>query len=93
MTLELSPGFAAQLPDGIDVFAYLMQLDGEIYRDIANRRTLRFTLNGRRYFLKAHYGVGWKEILKNLLSFACRYWAHAMNGAPFRRSRNWVWIP
>lgn len=68
MTLELSPDFAAQLPDGVDVFDYLMQLDGEIYRDIANRRTLRFTLNGRRYFLKAHYGVGWKEILKNLLT-------------------------
>jgi len=68
LTLELSPDFAAQLPDGVDVFDYLMQLDGEIYRDIANRRTLRFTLNGRRYFLKAHYGVGWKEIIKNLLS-------------------------
>ena len=68
MTLELSPEFAAQLPAGIDTFDYLMQLDGEMFRDIDNRRTLRFTLGGKRYFLKAHYGVGWKEVFKNLLT-------------------------
>jgi len=66
--LELTPEFAAQLPADIDTFDYLMQLDGEMFRDIDNRRTLRFTLNDRRYFLKAHYGVGWKEIIKNLLT-------------------------
>ena len=65
--LELSPEFAAQLPAGTDPFDAVMRLDGELYRDMDNRRTLRFTLNGRRYFLKAHYGVGWREILKNLL--------------------------
>jgi hypothetical protein len=65
--LELTPEFAAQLPTDVPTFDYLMQLDGERFRDIANRRTLRFTLNGKRYFLKAHYGVGWKEIIKNLL--------------------------
>ena len=68
MTLELTPEFAAQLPAGIDTFDYLMQLDGEMFRDIDNRRTLRFTLNNKRYFLKAHNGVGWKEIFKNLLT-------------------------
>jgi hypothetical protein len=68
LKLELTPEFAAQLPTGIDTFDYLMQLDGERFREIANRRTLRFTLNGKRYFLKAHYGVGWKEIIKNLLT-------------------------
>ena len=67
MKLELTPEFAAQLPAGIEIFDYLMQLDGEMFRDVANRRTLRFTLNDKRYFLKAHYGVGWKEIFKNLL--------------------------
>ena len=69
MKLELTPEFAAQLPAGIDIFDYLMRLDGELFRDVANRRTLRFTLNDKRYFLKAHYGVGWKEIFKNLLQF------------------------
>jgi hypothetical protein len=66
--LDLTPEFAAQLPTGIDTFDYLMQLDGEMFRDIDNRRTLRFTLNDKRYFLKAHNGVGWKEIFKNLLT-------------------------
>lgn len=65
--IELTPEFAAQLPPGVDAFDYIMRLDGEMFRDIDNRRTLRFSLNGRRYFLKAHYGVGWKEIIKNLL--------------------------
>lgn len=65
--IELNPEFAAQLPAGVDAFDTIMQLDGELFRDMDNRRTLRFSLAGRRYFLKAHYGVGWKEILKNLL--------------------------
>jgi len=68
VTLELTPEFAAQLPTGIGTFDYLMNLDGEMFRDIDNRRTLRFTLNNKRYFLKAHNGVGWKEIFKNLLT-------------------------
>jgi hypothetical protein len=65
--IELDPEFAAQLPANTDAFDYIMQLDGEMFRDMDNRRTLRFGLGGKRYFLKAHYGVGWREILKNLL--------------------------
>jgi hypothetical protein len=65
--IELAPAFASGLPGDVDPFNYIMQLDGELYRDVANRRTLRFELGGKRYFLKAHYGVGWKEIFKNLL--------------------------
>ena len=67
--IELVSEFSAQLPKGVDAFDYIMQLDGEMFREIDNRRTLRFSLNDRRYFLKAHYGVGWKEIIKNLLQF------------------------
>jgi heptose I phosphotransferase len=65
--IELSPAFAAALPAAADPFDVIMQLEGDIYRDVARRRTLRFELGGKRYFLKAHYGVGWKEIFKNLL--------------------------
>ena len=64
--IELDPAFAAQLPADVDVFDYIMQLEGEIFRNVAKRRTLRFELGGKCYFLKAHYGVGWKEIFKNL---------------------------
>jgi heptose I phosphotransferase len=65
--LALEPEFAARLPPGIDAFDYIMQLDGEHFRELENRHTLRFSLADKRYFLKAHYGVGWQEILKNLL--------------------------
>jgi hypothetical protein len=65
--LVLEPEFAARLPSGVDAFDYIMQLDGERFREFGNRRTLRFSLAGRRYFLKVHDGAGWKEILKNLL--------------------------
>ena len=43
---------------------------GEIFREPpgAGRRTLRFEQDGRGYFLKLHWGVGWREIFKNLFS-------------------------
>ncbi|MTI63685.1 lipopolysaccharide core heptose(I) kinase RfaP [Methylophaga sp.] len=50
-----------------DVFKLLSTLPGEVYRDKEGRRTLRFELDGRCYFLKYHAGVGWGEIVKNLL--------------------------
>ncbi|THK41046.1 lipopolysaccharide core heptose(I) kinase RfaP [Methylophaga sp. SB9B] len=49
------------------VFDAVANIDGEIFRDKEGRRTLRFELNGRSYFLKYHQGVGWSEIIKNLL--------------------------
>lgn len=52
---------------GRDPFAMAKQQGGDIYRDKEGRRTLRFELGGRAYFLKLHQGVGWGEILKNLL--------------------------
>ena len=39
---------------------------GEVFRAREGRRTLRFQLNGRSYFLKYHGGIGWAEIFKNL---------------------------
>jgi len=52
---------------GDDPFERIAQLDGEIFRDVPTRRTLRFEAAGRSYFAKVHFGVGWREILKNLL--------------------------
>lgn len=49
-------------------FDELMNLDGEMYRQVARRKTFRFTLNGRDYFAKIHKGVGWVEVFKNLIS-------------------------
>ena len=39
----------------------------DVYRNKEGRKTLRFERNGKSYFLKLHSGVGWSEILKNLL--------------------------
>lgn len=39
----------------------------EVYRHKEGRITLRFEHEGRGYFLKLHRGIGWGEILKNLL--------------------------
>jgi heptose I phosphotransferase len=54
---------------GEDPFAELMKLQGRIFRDVAERRTQQILLDGQSYFLKQHFGVGWGEIFKNLLSF------------------------
>lgn len=50
-----------------DVFALMENMQGEIAREMKDRQTLRFEINGQGYYRKWHRGVGWKEILKNLL--------------------------
>jgi heptose I phosphotransferase len=53
---------------GCDPFAAAEALQGEVLRALEGRRTLRTEIAGRGYYLKIHHGVGWGEILKNLLS-------------------------
>lgn len=79
---------------GADPFARVAGLRGEIYRAVADRRTLRFESNGQAYFAKIHNGAGWSEIAKNLLTGrlpvigarneyeACRHLAEAGVPAP-----------
>ena len=55
--------------NGLDPFHQADQLDGQVFRAVAARRTLCFELNGRYYFAKIHHGVGWLEIFKNLITF------------------------
>ncbi len=59
-----------ELIDAFDpnhLFDQVDALDGEIYRKVARRRTLRTVIGDKAYFAKIHFGVGWGEILKNLL--------------------------
>lgn len=51
-----------------DIFAAAEALQGEVYRELEGRRTLRTEVDGRGYFVKIHRGIGWGEIIKNLLS-------------------------
>jgi heptose I phosphotransferase len=47
----------------------LCTLEGEVFKRIQNRRTFRIERGGRGFFIKCHQGVGWGEIVKNLLVF------------------------
>ena len=50
-----------------DPFARVAELSGREFRRVKTRRTFRVELEGRGFFVKHHLGVGWGEILKNLL--------------------------
>lgn len=52
---------------GKNPFTQARALQGKVYRSKEGRRTLRFEQDGRGFFLKYHAGIGWREILKNLL--------------------------
>ncbi len=52
-----------------DFFSIAENIEGKIFRETANRITKEFTFDGNRYFIKLHYGVGWKEIFKNIFKF------------------------
>jgi heptose I phosphotransferase len=79
---------------GADPFHQAARVDGEVYRCVADRRTVRFEAGGRAYFAKVHRGAGWAEILKNLATLrlpvigarnefrACRHLAAARVPAP-----------
>ena len=52
-----------------DALEAAFALQGEVFRDVPGRRTMRVELGGRFYFVKLHYGVGWAEVVKNWLQF------------------------
>ena len=52
---------------GQDVFSLMENMQGIIAREMKDRQTLRFEINGRGYYRKWHRGVGWPEMIKNLL--------------------------
>ena len=52
-----------------DPFAEVEKIEGDVFREVKNRRTFRFEIAGRGYFAKVHRGVGWAEILKNIFQF------------------------
>lgn len=51
---------------GHDAFNQIMQLNGKPFRDVRGRKTIQVVLDGKSYFVKQHFGVGWAEIFKNL---------------------------
>ncbi len=53
---------------GRDAFRAAEALQGRVLRALEGRRTLRTEVAGRGYYVKLHRGVGWGEILKNLVT-------------------------
>ena len=51
---------------GGDLFEQLDRMQGEVFREVAARRTFKLDIGGKPYFVKLHHGVGWGEIFKNL---------------------------
>ena len=50
-----------------NVLGLVQKLSGPVAREFADRQTLRFELGGNAYYRKLHRGVGWREIIKNLV--------------------------
>ena len=51
-----------------DPYAEILALQGETYRQVEARKTLRFDFAGESYFVKYHRGTALKEVLKNLIT-------------------------
>jgi hypothetical protein len=49
-------------------FDQLMSLEGKPFRDVKGRKTIQFKTANDSFFIKQHFGVGWMEIIKNLLT-------------------------
>lgn len=65
MILILAEPFQTLWAD-VDPFEAVEQLQGQVYRELDGRRTLRTEVQGCGYFVKIHRGIGWAEIVKNL---------------------------
>jgi heptose I phosphotransferase len=65
--LIVDPTLKLHFANNKNLFDQIMQLRGQVYRELEGRRTQRIELGGQGYFIKQHEGIGWKEIFKNLL--------------------------
>lgn len=66
MKFWLEQGLASDFPQ-LASFPGVLSADGELFRDLPQRQTLRVQSGGRSLFIKRHLGVGWGEIVKNYL--------------------------
>lgn len=65
--LFITDEFRRALPD-TDIFEHAMQLQGESVRKVEGRHTFRTTIDSKPYFVKQHAGVGYRELVKELLT-------------------------
>lgn len=67
--LCVTPEFIIKHLTSPNHFEAMMALQGKAFRDVPGRKTMQVVLGEHSYFIKQHFGVGWGEIMKNLLSF------------------------
>ncbi len=65
--VELPEAITEHLDKG-NLFEQVMQIEGKAFRDVPGRKTLQVQFCEHSYFIKQHFGVGWAEIFKNLLT-------------------------
>ena len=53
---------------GDNAFNEILEVEGEVFREHKNRRTVRIARDGKGYFVKVHRNIGWREIIKNLFN-------------------------
>lgn len=92
MRLILSEPFKS-LWHGKDPFVEVERLDGQVYRELEGRRTLRTEVEGRGYFVKIHRGIGWGEITKICSRPRRQCLALVRSGARFSGCMKWVFLP
>lgn len=57
---------------GKDAFEEVKTLQGEVFRELETRRTLRFELDGKTYFLKWHKGTSERNCEEpDFVTYAC----------------------
>ena len=66
--ITMADDFAARLAPHERSLDGLLALQGQALRALEGRRTLRWERDGHAYYVKQHFGVGWREIVKNLMS-------------------------
>lgn len=66
-SIEMPAEIAQYLGEG-DLFQQVMHMRGKVFRDVRGRKTIQVMLGDNSYFIKQHFGVGWAEIFKNLLT-------------------------
>ncbi len=49
-----------------DTFNEVQNIEGKVFREYENRITKQFEAQDKKYFIKFHGPVGWREIFKNL---------------------------
>ena len=47
---------------GKDAFEEVEKITGDVARALESRRTLRFEVDGKGYYLKLHHGISLKEV-------------------------------